>query len=101
MCKVRFIKYVNNILNILGRDVFILKNLSGEQELLFQGEKIRISGYYPAEGESFDEIYSSPDEIMGYTVPTPETGSPTITSQIKCYNAIYLEVNGRVYIDRR
>lgn len=104
MCKIRFPKYVNNLLNILGRDVFILKpNLIGAQAIRFQGEKIRYSGNYALmrpPRHYFDETQYSPDEITEYELPH-DVHSQTVLSCVTCYNPIYLEINGQVYIDRR
>lgn len=104
MCKVRFVKYVNNILNILGKDMFLLKKkYEGGLEIKFQGGKIRYNGAYTLmrpPTRYFNGIESSPDEISSYNV-LPIGSVFRCSFTLTAYDVVYLEVNGTVYIDRR
>lgn len=105
MCKVRYQKFVLDILNVLGvqTDIFSKDKVWANIEIKFMGEKMRINGNWrlripPA--HYFDYTYKSPDSISSYRIPEDGTFIYGDYHAI-CRNAVYLEINGEVLIDRR
>lgn len=106
MCKIRYPKFILDVLNTLGvkTDVFIKKGVQSKIDINFMGDRMNISGnlrLMSPPGQRFCYTYSSPDSITNYYIP--EGGGTFVRGDYKaiCRNAVYLEINSTVYIDRR